>query len=271
MSELKKNIQQVQEKIHYRFYNTDLLYQAFTRSSYSAEFGTENNEVLEFIGDSVLNSYVVKIMTNKFGFMKKNSKYYDKDRDLNEYCIVANINEADFTEIKKYIVSNKYLSNRIDAFGFAKYLFMSDSDRNNEVYKQEKVKADLFEAIIGAIAIDSNWNQNNLQEAIKYMLNIDNVLNKVDTKEKRPEKFQIENAINTLKELAEQGYCSKPEYHINDEQVYKNNRPYWECTCYVSRWGIRKTAYCRSKKEAKRYAAYLVLCEHYNLHNEFED
>ncbi|MBO6073322.1 hypothetical protein J6P59_07010 [bacterium] len=58
------------------------------------------------------------------------------------------------------------------------------------------------------------------------MLNIDNLLNKVDTKEKRPEKFQIENAINTLKELAEHGYCSKPEYHISDEQVYKNNRPY---------------------------------------------
>ncbi|MBR4486666.1 hypothetical protein IKS57_04945 [bacterium] len=118
----------VQNKINYYFKNIDLLYQAFTRSSYSIEYGTENNEVLEFIGDSVLSSYVVKIMTDKFGFMKKDSEYYDKDRDFNEYCIVANINEADFTEIKKYIISNKNLSKIIDNFGFAKYLFMSDSD-----------------------------------------------------------------------------------------------------------------------------------------------
>ena len=270
MSKLKEHEFEIQNKINYHFYNIDLLYQAFTRSSYSAEYGTENNEVLEFIGDSVLSNYVVKIMTDKFGFMKKDSEYYDKDQDFNEYCIVAHINEADFSEIKKYIVSNKNLSKLIDNLEFAEYLFMSDSDWENEVDKQEKVKADLFEAIIGAIAIDSNWDQNTLQKVIKSMLNIDNILNKVDTKEKRPEKFQIENAINTLKELSEHSYCSKPEYYISNEQVYMDGRWYWECSCYVSSWYIKEIAYCNSKKEAKKYAAYKVLCNHYDLENEFD-
>ena len=31
--------------------NEDLLFQAFTRSSYSSQHGGENNEVLEFLGD----------------------------------------------------------------------------------------------------------------------------------------------------------------------------------------------------------------------------
>jgi len=40
----------VQEQIGYDFKNLDLLQQAFTRRSYTAENGGENNEVLEFIG-----------------------------------------------------------------------------------------------------------------------------------------------------------------------------------------------------------------------------
>lgn len=44
-----------------------------------------------------------------------------------------------------------------------------------------------------------------------------------------------------------------------------------ECTCYIRSWHIRKTAYAKSKKEAKRYATYLVLCDYYGLPDEFED
>ena len=45
----------VQGQIGYDFKNIDLLNQAFTRRSYSEENGGENNEVLEFIGDKVLD------------------------------------------------------------------------------------------------------------------------------------------------------------------------------------------------------------------------
>lgn len=45
----------VQEQIGYDFKNLDLLQQAFTRRSYTAENGGENNEVLEFIGDKALD------------------------------------------------------------------------------------------------------------------------------------------------------------------------------------------------------------------------
>ena len=44
----------------YKFKNLDLLRQAFVRKSYSKENGGENNEVLEFIGDKVLDFVIVK-------------------------------------------------------------------------------------------------------------------------------------------------------------------------------------------------------------------
>lgn len=78
------HLEEVQRKISYRFNNIDLLLQAFTRSSYSAQFGGENNEVLEFIGDKVLDMYVTKIIADDFGFMKSQSDYYDEEEDNDE-------------------------------------------------------------------------------------------------------------------------------------------------------------------------------------------
>ena len=269
---LTENLDEVQDKIGYRFDNLDLLLQAFTRSSYSTQYGGENNEVLEFIGDRTLDYFVIKIIANEFGFMKEQSNYYDEDNDLNEFCIVANKNETDFTELKKQIVSNKTLAKCIDRLEFAKYMYLGDSDIENNVATQEKVKADLFEAIIGAITIDCNWNQDYIQDSIENMLKIDKFLANINTEEKRPEKFKEENAVNTLKELGEHGKCSMPEYDEYNEQIrFNDGRIMWKCTCTVKSWGIQKTAYGISKKIAKKYSAYLVLCKHYNIKNEFEN
>ncbi len=57
----------IQSQIGYYFNNLDLLQQAFTRRSYSEENGGENNEVLEFIGDKVLDYFVVKLLISQNG------------------------------------------------------------------------------------------------------------------------------------------------------------------------------------------------------------
>ena len=270
MQNLNNHLDEVQKKIGYDFDNQALLFQAFTRSSYSTQYGGENNEVLEFLGDRVLDFYVVKIIADSFGFTKSHSDYYDEENDEDEYCIVAHKNESDFTELKKEIVSNKTLAKRIDKLGFAKYMFMGDSDIDNHVEEQEKVKADLLEAILGAVAIDSNWNPDDLQNVVGVMLNIDDFLKDVDTEEKRPDKFKLENAVSTLKELAEHGKCSIPEYNQSDKQEYYDGNLWWKCTCYIRSRYIYETAYATSKKEAKRYAAYRVLCKYYGIPDEYE-
>jgi len=274
MQDLSEHLDDVQKKIGYWFDNEDLLLQAFTRSSYSSQHGGENNEVLEFLGDRVLDFYVVKVIADRFGFVKSQSDYYDEANDLDEYCIVAHKNEADFTELKKQIVSNETLAKTIDKLGLFKYMYLGDTDLENPKFKDNliKVKADLFEAILGAVAIDSDWNQDELQNVVEFMLQIDDFLADVDTEEPRPSKFQLENAVTTLKELAEKGRCSIPEYYQAEEQVLMNDGTLmWECTCYIRSWAMKHTAYATSKKEAKRYAAYLVLCDFYGLPDEFSE
>ena len=274
MQDLSEHLDDVQKKIGYWFDNEDLLLQAFTRSSYSSQHGGENNEVLEFLGDRVLDFYVVKVIADRFGFVKSQSDYYDEENDLDEYCIVAHKNEADFTELKKQIVSNETLAKTIDKLGLFKYMYLGDTDLENPKFKDNliKVKADLFEAILGAVAIDSDWNQDELQNVVEFMLQIDDFLVDVDTEEPRPSKFQLENAVTTLKELAEKGRCSIPEYYQSEEQVLMSDGSLmWECTCYIRSWAMKHTAYATSKKEAKRYAAYLVLCDFYGLPDEFSE
>ena len=58
----KEKLRFIQGQIGYEFNNLNLLQQAFTRRSYSQEHGGENNEVLEFIGDKVLDFFVVKLL-----------------------------------------------------------------------------------------------------------------------------------------------------------------------------------------------------------------
>lgn len=266
MNDLKEHIDDVQRKCSYYFKNTDLLLQAFTRKSYSAEYGGENNEVLEFLGDRALDFYVTKVIAERYGFFKSQTDYYNQEEDNDEYCIKAHRNEKDFTELKKELVSNENLARRIEELGFKTMMYLGQSDIDNKVWNQEKVKADLFEAILGAIVIDSNWNPEKLQNSVEVMLQIDDQLHDVeDGMDELKENLTQDNSVSTLKELAESGRCSIPIYEFPDEQVYVDGEYKWSCTCYVRSWSIQKTALSSSKKGAKKYATYLVLCAHFGI------
>jgi ribonuclease III len=73
-----------------------------------------------------------------------------------------------------------------------------------------------------------------------------------------------------LHDYIESGRCSLPQYDIPEEQVYDDGEYWWSCTCYVRTWSITKTALSKSKKGAKKYAAYLVLCDFFGMEPEEE-
>ena len=56
----------VQAQIGHRFNNIFLLKQAFVRRSYTKENGGKDNEVLEFIGDKVLDLAVVCLLVKRY-------------------------------------------------------------------------------------------------------------------------------------------------------------------------------------------------------------
>lgn len=207
----------IQSQIGYYFNNLDLLQQAFTRRSYSEENGGENNEVLEFIGDKVLDFFVVKLLisqnSNSVGLYKKfdsRIKYtinYEKEKNSfpEENIFVSEYTEAELTELKKKLVQKNTLANRIEVLGLAEFLLMGKGDILRNIGTKNSVKEDLFEAILGAIAIDSNWNMTDLENAVEIMLAPDNVL--ADD--------NIEDYVSLIEEWSYIRMNSIPLYHFD--------------------------------------------------------
>ena len=126
----------VQGQIGYDFKNLDLLQQAFTRRSYTAENGGENNEVLEFIGDKALDFMVVKLLIQKYGYLAnrdpidgtKISVWEQEFKRNQEGCEAPAVNsfgcdydEDDLSKIKSRMVNKKALARRMDELGFSEH------------------------------------------------------------------------------------------------------------------------------------------------------
>lgn len=170
----KKDFTFIQDQIAYNFNNLDLLQQAFVRRSYSKENGGEDNEVLEFIGDKVLDFIIVKFLTEKYGYFLSECDDFNQNEEFDEFA--TEYRENKLTEIKKKLVGKKMLAHRMEMLGLAKYLIMGKGDIKNRVYEEDSVKEDLFEAILGAVALDSQWDISELQDVVDIMLSPDSEL-----------------------------------------------------------------------------------------------
>lgn len=139
---------EIEKKIGYQFNNKKLLVQAFTRKSFAVENdGFEDNEVLEFYGDQLVNTVMTKWLYDKFSTVPNpyQDDFFYSQRD-----------ESELSKSRMNYISKAALSHCINISGLYKYLLLGKSDERNEVWKSEKVQCDLFEAIIGAVAVDSS-------------------------------------------------------------------------------------------------------------------
>ena len=172
-------ISNIEEKIGYRFSDKDTLVQAFVRSSYQRH---TSNEILEFFGDTALGLVIVKKMAESYTYNEYDPEWLRRinqksdDKELNS--ILSDYNEGEMTEIKKTLVSTGALSAAIGELGLSDYLVMSNGDVKVGVDREPSVREDLFEAIVGAVALDSGWSIERLTEVVDRMLSPDPVIAK---------------------------------------------------------------------------------------------
>lgn len=260
--ELTKLKKLIKEKTGYCIKNNCVLIQAFRRSSYAAENGGISNEIFEHVGDQVLSNYVVKIVAKRCGSFNY----------LGDYTF--RIRENRFTTIKQELISNENFARIIDDWGIIDCLLVGRSDEKNEVHKQTKIKADLFESIIGAITVETNWDDAILEKVVNKALSIDEKINELIKSDFGYTEFNLDNAVNKLKEYAEKQIFSVSEYEcVGPEYLgYDNDgNPIWACNCCLinDTTGIMRSVMASSKKDAKKAVAYLLLCEHYQVQNQY--
>jgi len=117
----------IEDIINYTFKNKELLMLAQTHSSFGHKFNTQNNERLEFLGDSILGFIVADFLINNF-----------------------NEDEGLLTKYRSSVVSCEHLSKIITTLKLEKFIKTSPENLN----EKETVKGDFYEALLGAIYLD---------------------------------------------------------------------------------------------------------------------
>ena len=264
----ERELQIIQDRIGYRFKNVDLLQQAFIRRSYSKENGGEDNEILEFIGDKALDIVIVQILTEMYGFYCSECGDFDSENDFDEFCCERS--EGQLTAIKSKLVEKKTLAEVISVLKLNRFLIMGEGDKKNKVDNEEAVKEDLFEAIIGAVTLDCDWNLKEIRSTVEYMLEPKERLNK-NNDENYVELIQ-EWSLRRFKELPDiftgnssyddENMCLRIENEIRsipkrDSNISLINSEEYFKTHFFSKLrlqGIDKVfvGYGRSKNESRR-------------------
>lgn len=150
----EKQINKIQAKIGYTFSNPALLSQAFTRRSWAVAEGEKDNEILEFFGDRILDFTVVRDFCEQYGRIDCKG----------EYSFGRTVGEISKMDVA--IVKNANLAEKIDALGLGKYLQAESFVEKRKL----KSKADLFEAILGAVAMDCDWNFPKIRQVFYKMM-----------------------------------------------------------------------------------------------------
>ena len=179
----------IQQKIGYQFVNPVLLKQAFVSPSLSAatQNRVQNYQNLEFIGDAVLGLAVVKNLASEFCHVDSSGQF------------VSSATEGQLSEEKSRLIKNEKLALCSNALGFDSYL---ERAHGYFLHDRKNKKGDLIESVLGAVAIDSNWNMDILSRVASELLRYDKI---------------AENATEKL-----QNYCKKNGL---DLPIYS----FWNC------------------------------------------
>lgn len=128
-----------EKKLGLKFKNKDLLTQAFVHRSYlneNPEFGLEQNERLEFLGDAVLELVVTEELYKK---------YPEKA-------------EGELTNWRAALVNAKMLTKIAEELGFNDFLLLSRGETKELGKARQYILANTFEAFIGALYLDSGYD-----------------------------------------------------------------------------------------------------------------
>ncbi len=147
-NERMKLLEELQEKIGYRFCNINLLNRALTHSSYANEhkkLKIKYNERLEFLGDSVLGLVVSDYIFEKY----------------------PKFPEGELTKLRAVIVCETSLSTVAKKLNLGIYLLLGKGEEATGGRERISILADALEALIGSIYLDGG-----LKEARKFVLNV---------------------------------------------------------------------------------------------------
>jgi ribonuclease-3 len=176
----------IQNRIGYNFKDQSLLELALTHKSFS---NTANNERLEFLGDSILNSII-----SEYLFLRFNNK-----------------KEGLLTRMRAFLVKAETLTTKAEELSLEKIIKLSKGTANLSKERKNSILEGAFEAVVGAIFIDGGWNVAKEITLKTFKKNLE-VLS---------EDMTFKDAKTELQELFQSLKSDLPKYNVED--IGKNN------------------------------------------------
>lgn len=125
------DLAQLQRRIGYQFNDPDRLLLAVTHRS----FGNQNNERLEFLGDSIVNMVIAEHL----------------------YLTFEKAREGQLSRLRARMVKGVTLAEIGREFELGQYLRLGSGELKSGGYRRDSILADAVESIIGAMYLDSDF------------------------------------------------------------------------------------------------------------------
>jgi len=220
----RKYLQELEERISYRFSNIELLSIALTHRSYVNENPyppLADNERFEFLGDAVLGLCVSDLLINRY----------------------ADFSEGTLSKIRAGIVNEKPLAELASSLQLGDCLLLGKGEENSGGRAKDSLLADALEALIAAIYLDSGFIiAKKILEILLSPLLQDSVL--------LSQSFDYKTA---LQELCQKKYKTAPVYTIIDSSGPDHAKIFEVQVTVADK--ITQTGFGKSKKEAEKQAA----------------
>ena len=211
-------LHQFENLLNYKFKDIALLELALTHRSFKGK----NNERLEFLGDSILNFVVAKLLFEKFPHSV----------------------EGDLSRLRSQLVKASTLSEIGIELNVGNFLRLGEGELKSAGWRRPSILADTVEAIIGAIFIDSGISE--AQSIIKRWL--DNRIEMIDPKKVK------KDAKSLLQEFLQSKKIALPKYDISSIEGEAHSQSFI-IQCHIPALGISVEGDGDSRKIAEQVAA----------------
>lgn len=183
-------------KTGYAFENIDLLRQALTHTSYANEHHLADNERLEFLGDAVLELTISETL----------------------YLLYPDHPEGHLTKMRANIVRGLTIAEAARKLGLGYMMFLGKGERSSGGELRISLLADVFEATIGAIYLDSG-----LEAARAFILDqLENIIVKsAHSLFSEDYKTMLQEYVQSKPDKAQLEYQLLAEYGPDHDKMFK--------------------------------------------------
>ena len=220
----KKEFNELNHKLGYKFKKPELLLEAFRHSSYVNELSNSDlrdNERLEFLGDAVLDLAISHILMELF--------QESKEGDLSKYRAMV-VNERGLCKVAREL-------------DLGECLMLGRGEEMSRGREKSSILANTMEALLGALYLDAGFDKT---KEIVYRL-FSPLLVRIDS-------GMVPNDYKSqLQEYTQGTYKSRPEYVLLEESGPPHNKTFRVALRLDGK--IMAEAEGKSKKEAEQRAA----------------